>query len=581
MRRNVDPSAMLLPSLNQKDIEFVIPPTKPPTTTLYGPSVNCQPLRSPSRHPTSHSDSQGKGSEKSKQDENVVNRGWNFIADVLSATSTFKSSSESSRARARSRDSLPVHNNNNSLDIPTIKTSRSASLVVTSLGLPTIQNATPTSGHSPDLTAPNSRRGSAASNTSASYLGTQHELRRRSRASSRGSIFDLLNAPNQNLMSASAPGSRRGSRPSISIEPEADPESYAQYGGINPSLYLNPEQFDKEEDFPDDHLGRVYYNLYYDEIDEALNVYIQRIRNLPKSTSQSGKTNKTYIKICLLPDERSERKCTQQGDSFAELNPNFSENVVFQVSPANLWGRTLRILVFNIDVNRKHRILGQTLLELADVDLSHGRLNLNADLQKFVNLNDLPELLLSVCYNATLQRITVNAVEGKNFKSLSSDNAPDTYIKLALMNQAKEVKRKKTEIVKKSNNPAFQESFNFKADEKDIETFGVRVTAMQHLNFPEKDKPLGFTVLGGFMFARGTGKDHWEDVMKNQKTHIQKWHKLQDVVCESSRETNSLDIPEVRSRRGSSSLAIPDNARRRRRSASVCLQGPTTNGNKK
>ena len=50
------------------------------------------------------------------------------------------------------------------------------------------------------------------------------------------------------------------------------------------------------QDFPDDHLGRVYYNLYYDEIDEALNVYIQRIRNLPKSTPQAGKTNKTYIK---------------------------------------------------------------------------------------------------------------------------------------------------------------------------------------------------------------------------------------------------------------------------------------------
>ena len=55
--------------------------------------------------------------------------------------------------------------------------SRSASLVVTSLGLPTIQNATPTSGPSPDLTAPNSRRGSAQSCTSASYLGTQHERR--------------------------------------------------------------------------------------------------------------------------------------------------------------------------------------------------------------------------------------------------------------------------------------------------------------------------------------------------------------------------------------------------------------------
>ena len=48
------------------------------------------------------------------------------------------------------------------------------------------------------------------------------------------------------------------------------------------------------------------------------------------------------------------------------------------------------------------------------------------------------------------------------------------------------MKRKKTEISKKSNNPAFQESFNFKADKDDIESFGVRVTAMQHLPFPEK-----------------------------------------------------------------------------------------------
>ena len=33
--------------------------------------------------------------------------------------------------------------------------------------------------------------------------------------------------------------------------------------------------------------------------------------------------------------------------------------------------------------------------------------------------------------------------------------------------------------------------------------------------------------MGGFMFARGVGREHWDEVMKNQKTHIQKWHKLQ------------------------------------------------------
>ncbi len=40
------------------------------------------------------------------------------------------------------------------------------------------------------------------------------------------------------------------------------------------------------------------------------------------------------------------------------------------------------------------------------------------------------------------------------------------------------------------------------------------------------DRPLGNVVLGGFMFARGSGHEHWEDVKKNQKMFIQRWHPL-------------------------------------------------------
>ena len=70
----------------------------------------------------------------------------------------------------------------------------------------------------------------------------------------------------------------------------------AQYGGINPSLYLNPELFNKEENFPENHLGRVFFNIHYEEIEEALHVYIHKIRNLPKFTRHAGMTNKTYLK---------------------------------------------------------------------------------------------------------------------------------------------------------------------------------------------------------------------------------------------------------------------------------------------
>ena len=44
--------------------------------------------------------------------------------------------------------------------------------------------------------------------------------------------------------------------------------------------------------------------------------------------------------------------------------------------------------------------------------------NLTADLEKYVKTSesDLPEILLSICFNATISRLTVNVVECENIK---------------------------------------------------------------------------------------------------------------------------------------------------------------------
>jgi hypothetical protein len=44
--------------------------------------------------------------------------------------------------------------------------------------------------------------------------------------------------------------------------------------------------------------------------------------------------------------------------------------------------------------------------------------NMNADLEKYVNTCDAarPEILLSICFNETISRLTVNVVECKNLK---------------------------------------------------------------------------------------------------------------------------------------------------------------------
>ena len=52
------------------------------------------------------------------------------------------------------------------------------------------------------------------------------------------------------------------------------------------------------------------------------------------------------------------------------------------------------------------------------------------------------------------------------------------------------MKRKKTAIVKKDASPQYQESFNFRIEEEELEQSGLRVTCMQHQPILEKGKLL-------------------------------------------------------------------------------------------
>ena len=57
------------------------------------------------------------------------------------------------------------------------------------------------------------------------------------------------------------------------------------------------------------------------------------------------------------------------------------------------------------------------------------------------------------------------------------------------------------------------------------------------------DKPIGFSTLGGSMFTRGKSLEHWEEVLKYQKTYIQRWHKIQDLQSESNKSSGGEGPP--------------------------------------
>lgn len=59
---------------------------------------------------------------------------------------------------------------------------------------------------------------------------------------------------------------------------------------------------------------------------------------------------------------------------------------------------------------------------------------------------------------------------------------PDSYMKVSLLLQNKVIKTKKTEVIKKTSDPNFNESFTFKLQAGSLDTASVTVSALQHIS---------------------------------------------------------------------------------------------------
>lgn len=74
----------------------------------------------------------------------------------------------------------------------------------------------------------------------------------------------------------------------------------------------------------------------------------------------------------------------------------------------------------------------------------------------------VPELLLALAYNGTTGRLTAEIVKGSHFRNITLNKAPDTYVKLVLVNSmGNEMSKAKTSTRRGQPNPLFKESFAF------------------------------------------------------------------------------------------------------------------------
>ncbi|XP_076231389.1 synaptotagmin 1 isoform X2 [Calliopsis andreniformis] len=271
-------------------------------------------------------------------------------------------------------------------------------------------------------------------------------------------------------------------------------------------------------------LGKLQYKLEYDFNTNALAVTVIRAEELP--ALDMGGTSDPYVKVYLLPDKKKKFETKVHRKT---LNPVFNETFTFKGVPyADAMNKTLVFAIFDFDRFSKHDQIGEVKVPLCQVDLAQ-TIEEWRELQSVEGEggqdNKLGDICFSLRYVPTAGKLTVVILEAKNLKKMDVGGLSDPYVKIALMQNGKRLKKKKTSIKKCTLNPYYNESFTFEVPFEQIQKVQLVVTVVDYDRIGTSE-PIGKVILG--YNANGTELRHWSDMLASPRRPIAQWHTLKD-----------------------------------------------------
>lgn len=232
----------------------------------------------------------------------------------------------------------------------------------------------------------------------------------------------------------------------------------------------NAEEIAEEGDSTKDEkkLGRLQFKMEYDFQGNTLSVTVIQAEDLP--ALDMGGTSDPYVKVYLLPDKKKKFETKVHRKT---LNPVFNETFQFKGIPyADAMNKTLVFAIFDFDRFSKHDQIGEVKVPLCQIDLAQ-TIEEWRELQSVEGEggqdNKLGDICFSLRYVPTAGKLTVVILEAKNLKKMDVGGLSDPYVKIALMQNGKRLKKKKTSIKKCTLNPYYNESFTFEVPFEQIQ----------------------------------------------------------------------------------------------------------------
>lgn len=333
-----------------------------------------------------------------------------------------------------------------------------------------------------------------------------------------------------------------------SFDSESPPPSEQGMESIDDHIF---EEMSIEEDvgsMQSSPCGRLELTFDFEWLLNTITVHVIQGNNVP--CKDDGGVNNTQVRLLLLPNRKQKFKTKiRSGD-----NPQFMESFIFNIiKHENLNKYSLRLRLYGCERLRRNKLLGEYILKFNSINIelestvwinfqpkyffsqwdSHSetgslaRSESNSSTQSIQS--GIPELLLGLGYNGTTGRLTVEAIKGSHLRNLAGGRAPDSYIKLVVLNSnGQELDRAKSSLRRSQSNPIFKETFIFQIPLFQIPEITLLISLYGRKGVTRRE------LLGWFSLGYNSSSEeettHWEEMYNNQiGNQICRWHIFQNT----------------------------------------------------
>ncbi|XP_075905383.1 synaptotagmin-12 [Nelusetta ayraudi] len=231
-----------------------------------------------------------------------------------------------------------------------------------------------------------------------------------------------------------------------------------------------------------------------------------------------------FIRVSLGPEELNVGVTRVQTNAFTVI---FDEHYSVPMEQCMLDEYSLRFAAFGIDADERNISAGVADLKLSDLDLSFRPFNAWLYLQDVNKAVDaVGEILLSLSYLPTAERLTVVVAKCKNLVWTNNKTTADPFVKVYLLQDGRKISKKKTSTKRDDTNPIFNEAMIFSVPSIVLQELSLRVTVAETTE-DSRGENLGHVILGPE--ASGMGITHWNQMLATLRKPVSMWHPLRRI----------------------------------------------------